>query len=124
MSGLACVVALAVGVGPPGDAVPGVAGSYGRPVDVTVLARVDRAELAVRALGFRELRVRHLGTTARLEVPLDEVPDALALRTTIDEQLAAVGYDTVVIDPDGLRSGNLNDALALSEPGGSAAAPT
>ncbi len=97
---------------------------YGSPVDVTVLARVDRAELAVRALGFRELRVRHLGTTARLEVPLDEVPDALALRTTIDEQLAAVGYDTVVIDPDGLRSGNLNDALALSEPGGSAAAPT
>ncbi len=97
---------------------------YGTPVDVTVLARVDRAELAVRALGFRDLRVRHLGTTARLEVPLDEVPDALALRTTIDEQLTAVGYDTVVIDPDGLRSGNLNDALDPSDRVGPAVAPT
>jgi uncharacterized protein len=46
---------------------------YGTPVTLTVLSRVERAEAGVRALGFRALRVRHYGDTARIEVPLDDL---------------------------------------------------
>jgi uncharacterized protein len=84
---------------------------YGTAVSVELLGRVERAEAALRALGFRELRVRHLGDTARIEVPVGDLSRVVASR---DRALAAVreaGYRRVVLDLDGLRSGNLNDDL-------------
>ena len=51
---------------------------YGTEVSVGLLSQVDRAEAALRRLGFRELRVRHYGDTARLEVPVDELDAVLA----------------------------------------------
>jgi len=87
---------------------------YGTPVTLRRLATVERAEAALRALGFRELRVRHYEDTARLEVPLDRLADVVALR---EEEVAAVraaGYRYVTLDLEGLRSGNLNAALGLT----------
>lgn len=85
---------------------------YGTPVSVPLLSRVDRAEAALRALGFRALRVRHYGDTARLELPLDELDAVLARRAEVVDGVQAAGYRYVTLDLEGLRSGNLNAALA------------
>jgi uncharacterized protein len=84
---------------------------YGTEVSIPLMAKVDRAERAVRLMGFDDLRVRHYGRTARLEVPTESVERARSRSEQIRVALAAIGYDEVVIDPAGLRSGNLNEAL-------------
>jgi pyridinium-3,5-biscarboxylic acid mononucleotide sulfurtransferase len=90
---------------------------YGTPVSLTTLGRVGRAEAAVRALGFPELRVRHYGDLARLEVPLDALDRAVRLREAVAEALHQAGYRYVTLDLEGLRSGNLNAALVPTDAG-------
>lgn len=85
---------------------------YGTPVTVELLGRVDRAEAALRHLGFGDLRVRHHGDTARIEVPADEITLVAARASEIVELITAVGYRYVTLDLAGLRSGNLNAALS------------
>ena len=85
---------------------------YGTPVTMTTLSSIDRAESAVRSMGFSDLRVRHLGDTARVEVPLAELARAGELAGPIAEAVRDAGYRRVVLDLAGLRSGNLNDALS------------
>jgi len=55
--------------------------------------------------------VRHYGDTARIEVPLDDLTAVLAQRTAVVEAVHAAGYRYVTLDLEGLRSGNLNQAL-------------
>jgi uncharacterized protein len=86
---------------------------YGTPVTLQRLATVERAEAGLWALGFRELRVRHYGDTARLEVPLDRLADVVALREEVVAAVRAGGYRYVTLDLEGLRSGNLNAAIGL-----------
>jgi len=81
---------------------------YGTTVSVEVLGRVERAERGLRALGFRDLRVRHYGDTARIEVPLDRLPDVVSARQDVVDVVRASGYRYVTLDLEGLRSGNLN----------------
>ena len=85
---------------------------YGTPVSVPLLGRVERAEAALRALGFAALRVRHYGDTARLELPLPELAAVLDRRADVVAGVQAAGYRYVTLDLEGLRSGNLNAALA------------
>jgi len=96
---------------------------YGTPVTAEALRRVERAEAGLRALGFRELRVRHLGDRARVEIATLELP-RLEHAATREAVLAAVrqaGYAEVAVDPQGYRRGRLNEALpVLSVVGGSA----
>ncbi len=93
---------------------------YGTPVTVELLGRVDRAESALRGLGFSDLRVRHHGDTARVEVPADELVLAAGRADEIVGLLVSVGYRYVTLDLAGLRSGNLNASLSpLSAPQGS-----
>jgi uncharacterized protein len=84
---------------------------YGTPVTIGALDSVGRAERAVRALGFRELRVRHYGDVARIELPVEDLGAALARREEIVAAVTAAGYAYVTLDLEGLRSGNLNRAL-------------
>ena len=79
---------------------------------VELLGRVDRAEAALRDLGFGDVRVRHHGDTARIEVPADELGLAAGHAAEIVELVTAVGYRYVTLDLAGLRSGNLNAALS------------
>ncbi|MGZ4681815.1 MAG: ATP-dependent sacrificial sulfur transferase LarE [Acidimicrobiales bacterium] len=84
---------------------------YGTPVTMGVLGTVERAETGLRALGFVDLRVRHYGDLARIEVPVDALDRVLALRTDVIDAVRAAGYRYVTLDLEGLRSGNLNQAL-------------
>lgn len=85
---------------------------YGTAVTPPVLARVEKAEAALRALGFRELRVRHLGPAARVEIAPAEMARLDApLRAEIVAAVTAAGYARATIDPEGYRRGRLNGGL-------------
>jgi uncharacterized protein len=81
---------------------------HGTPVTLGALQRVGAAEATLRGLGFRVLRVRHYGDTARIELGLDELPRALEARESIVAAIRAVGYRHVTLDLEGFRSGNLS----------------
>ncbi len=78
----------------------------GTPVTVAVLSSVERVEARLRGLGFRDVRVRHYGDTARVEVGVDELDAAIAHRCAIVEAGHAAGYRYVTLDLEGFRSGN------------------
>lgn len=81
---------------------------YGTAVSVTLLGQVDRAESALHRLGFTQLRVRHYGETARIELAVADLPVAVERREEIVGALRAVGFRYVTLDLEGFRSGNLN----------------
>ncbi len=86
---------------------------YGTQVTVKALKMISQAEKRLRELGFPECRVRHYGETARIEIPLDMFPryNDDSIRTAAITGIVDVGYQNVELDPKGLRSGNLNQAL-------------
>jgi pyridinium-3,5-biscarboxylic acid mononucleotide sulfurtransferase len=81
------------------------------------LRMIERAETALRDMGFRICRVRHHDTIARLELGRDEMARAFdpEIASAIDRELRAIGYAHVTIDLRGYRLGSLNDALRLRE---------
>ena len=84
---------------------------YGIPVTVGVLASVGCAESALRALGFAQLRVRHYGDLARIEVEQPDLARVVERRNDVVAAVRAAGYTYVTLDLEGFRSGNLNGAL-------------
>lgn len=84
---------------------------YGTPVTVGRLEAVAVAEEGLRRLGFGQLRVRHYGELARVELPLSDLETAVARRNEVVAAVRAAGYRYVTLDLDGFRSGNLNQAL-------------
>lgn len=87
---------------------------YGTPVTLGTLERVGRAEAGLRRLGFTQVRVRHYGDLARVELDVDELAHAVGRRQDIVEAVHQAGYRYVTLDLEGFRSGNLNRALADS----------
>lgn len=81
---------------------------YGTRVTPAALARVDRAEQALKGLGFRILRVRHLGDLGRVELAADELPRALADPEPLEAAVRGAGYRRVEISETPFRSGSLN----------------
>jgi pyridinium-3,5-biscarboxylic acid mononucleotide sulfurtransferase len=88
---------------------------YGRTVTREVLEQIERAEEAVRQLGFRELRVRHHGELARVEIGRAELPRALSMEIldAITTALKQAGYQYVTLDCTGFRSGSMNAILPV-----------
>jgi uncharacterized protein len=84
---------------------------YGTPVTVKILSRIDRAELALRHLGFGDLRVRDYDDTARIEVPRGDIEKVAEQSDDIVTALQRIGYRYATLDLAGLRSGNLNATL-------------
>jgi uncharacterized protein len=84
---------------------------YGTPVNLGTLRSVAEAESGLRSLGFGQLRVRHYGDTARIEVPPEDLSTVVARREEVSGAVHRAGYRYVTLDLDGFRSGNLNDGL-------------
>jgi len=85
---------------------------YGTPVTLGRLSSVERAEAALRTLGFTELRVRHHGEIARIEVPTDALGRVVEQQAAVVQAVRAAGYRWVTVDLAGLRSGGFNQRLA------------
>lgn len=88
---------------------------YHSEVTAEKLRMIERAETALRALGFRVCRVRHHDTLARLEIGRDEMSRALepVMREQIARELRSIGYQYVTIDLQGYKMGSLNEGVRL-----------
>jgi len=90
---------------------------YGRPVTRAALSVVEQGEEALRALGFRQFRVRHHGDIVRIEIAADEMPRALAgeMAAEFTRIFKALGFKFVTLDLEGFRSGSMNSLLPTAE---------
>jgi pyridinium-3,5-biscarboxylic acid mononucleotide sulfurtransferase len=95
---------------------------YGTAVTVGTLRSVAVAEEALRGMGFGQLRVRHYGDLARIELDAADLAGAVARRDDVVAAVRAAGYTYVTLDLEGFRSGNLNQALTVRGPLGEQAA--
>jgi uncharacterized protein len=88
---------------------------YGRKVTREVLEQVERGEDALRAMGFRQFRLRHHGDLARIEIARDEMERALSLEmlARMSAEIKACGFKFVALDVEGFRSGSMNAVLGL-----------
>ena len=88
---------------------------YGRTVTREVLEQVEKGEESLRQLGFRELRVRHHGELARVEIARAELPRALTMEMldAITAALKQAGFQYVTLDCAGFRSGSMNAILPV-----------
>lgn len=84
---------------------------YGTPVTLERLTSVEGAELALKQLGFPEIRVRHYEDLARIEVPIGALARVVDQREQVIAAVKQAGYSYVTLDLEGFRSGNLNQAL-------------
>ncbi|MBX2998744.1 MAG: ATP-dependent sacrificial sulfur transferase LarE [Caldilineaceae bacterium] len=81
---------------------------HGTPITPELLRQIEAAEDTLVDLGFRQFRVRHHGEIARIELPAEEFPRAIAHHTQIVDGVKASGYRFVTLDLAGFRSGSLN----------------
>jgi len=90
---------------------------YGRPVTREALAVVEKGEDAVRALGFRQFRVRHHGEIVRIEVSREELARALdpAMASQFTNIFKSLGFKFVTLDLEGFRSGSMNALLSAED---------
>jgi uncharacterized protein len=86
---------------------------YGRPVTPDALQVVEQGEDALRALGFRQFRVRHHGEVVRIEIARDELSRALSLEMAqeFSNIFKKLGFKFVTLDMEGFRSGSMNSLL-------------
>ena len=81
---------------------------YGAAITVEALRQIERAEEYLFAKGFRQVRVRHHGSVARIEVMADEMPRLLEEGPSIVQHLKTLGYRYVTLDLQGYRMGSMN----------------
>jgi pyridinium-3,5-biscarboxylic acid mononucleotide sulfurtransferase len=88
---------------------------YGRPVTREALTAVEQGEDALRALGFREFRVRHHGEIARLEIAKEEMERALTpvMFQEFTRIFKGLGFTYVTLDTEGFRSGSMNSSVSV-----------
>ena len=89
---------------------------YGREVTAENLSQVERAEDGLHALGFAQVRVRHHGNLARIEIAREDLERALTLSVLerMTEAVRAAGFLYVTLDTQGYRSGSMNDVLPVT----------
>jgi uncharacterized protein len=91
---------------------------YGESISRKKLEMVDQAENYLADLGFRNIRARHKGDTVNIEVDPAQIPRLLEIgtRREVEDYLTSIGYQEVIIDPEGYRRGKLNDGITKTDP--------
>ena len=87
---------------------------YGMPVTIEKLSNIERGEAVLRRLGFSQMRVRHHGDIARIEIAPNELPLALNvdMAQKMLEAFKRIGFKYVALDLEGYRQGALNEVLS------------
>jgi uncharacterized protein len=88
---------------------------YGTPVTIENVKTVEAGEELIKALGFRQFRVRYHGQVVRIEIARDEMPKALTVEMAqrFTEIFKALGFRYVTLDLEGYRQGSMNEVLNL-----------
>jgi pyridinium-3,5-biscarboxylic acid mononucleotide sulfurtransferase len=86
---------------------------YGEPISIDKLRMVEKAEDLLNHLGFDDVRVRFIRNSARIEVPGDKLTDLRIVFDKIKPEFEAIGFESSIIDEEGLVSGKLNRGLAV-----------
>ena len=89
---------------------------HGTPVTVAALRQIERAEAVVKKLGFAQVRVRHHGEVARVEVDPEEVERLFEQREAVVAGLKEAGYKFVALDLEGYSTGSLNRTWKPKQP--------
>ncbi len=84
---------------------------YGEGITKEKLRRIEEAEDFIKNLGFGQVRVRHHGSIARIEVPEKDIPKLLEFRKKILDKLKELGFTYVALDLEGYRSGSMDEVL-------------
>ena len=88
---------------------------YGTMLSLEALTKVEQAEQYLRALGFRNIRVRVYGEIVRIEVENDQLMKAVAKRENINSYLKTLGYHYITLDLEGFRSGSMDEQIPVIE---------
>jgi uncharacterized protein len=90
---------------------------YGEPVTLEKLEQIEKGEQILVAEGFRLCRLRHHGTFARIEVPLEDIKrlSSETVWARIAVAILELGFERVEIDPKGYRTGSMNEALDMEK---------
>lgn len=90
---------------------------YYSEIDSISLKQIDQAEEFLRGLGFKQIRVRHHGQTARIEIESDEFPKIMKseIREEVVRNFRKLGYTYITLDLAGYRTGSMNEPLNLEE---------
>ena len=88
---------------------------YGRAVTREALSAIEQGEDALHEIGFRQVRVRHHGEVARIEIARDELPRAMTMEMAAEftRIFKALGFTYVTLDLEGFRSGSMNTLLPV-----------
>ena len=84
---------------------------YGTEIERDLVARIAKAERALKKIGFSQVRVRAHGPVARIEIEPDEMPRALRSRARITKELKSLDFIYITLDIEGFRSGSMNEVL-------------
>jgi uncharacterized protein len=84
---------------------------YGIPITLKILSQVEQAEIILKRMGFRQVRVRHHEQIARIEVEPSDFQTVIDRRDEISEAFKALGYTYITLDLVGFRSGSMNEAV-------------
>lgn len=84
---------------------------YGVRITHRLLGRINKAEVFLRKMGFRQLRLRHYNGLCRIEVFKKDIPVLINKRNLIVENLKKLGYNYVTVDLEGYRTGSLNEVI-------------
>ncbi len=84
---------------------------YGTPIDKNAIKMIAEGEKFLRKFGFKNIRVRHFGNVARIEVDNDLIPILYQNYDKIKEQFQFIGYQQIEIDEEGFKSGKLNNQI-------------
>jgi pyridinium-3,5-biscarboxylic acid mononucleotide sulfurtransferase len=87
---------------------------YGTLISIPVLSQIEQAERSLRAMGFKQFRVRHHDQIARIEVEAEDFMRLIELRDHVMGALKALGYTYVTMDLAGFRSGSMNEVLTAN----------
>jgi uncharacterized protein len=86
---------------------------YGQRITERLLKRVNKAELCLRGMGFKQVRVRDYSSFCRIEVPARDIPDLVRRRESIIDKLKKLGYNYITIDLEGYRCGSMNEVIKV-----------
>jgi len=84
---------------------------YGTKISPRLLGRINRAEVYLKSIGFKQVRLRHYNGLCRIEVSQGDIACLISKRKQVVDKLKKIGYNYVTLDLEGYRTGSMNEVI-------------